>query len=105
MGFVRVIGLPRGEGIISSTLCKSFSTLHNLHGETAVENELCSHYEALLGEVESPGLLKISMDGFGKLSKGATYFNAQDDDDKAGGQVEVDLEKNMVKHTLGNGKV
>ncbi len=45
--FVRVIGLPRGEGVVAGTCCRSLEKLVELSGVAGVEADLPAHYEAI----------------------------------------------------------
>jgi len=57
--FARLLGLPRGTGLVAGTCCRSLGQLQRLRGYAEVRYELHQNYEVLAGIVEEPGLLKI----------------------------------------------
>lgn len=72
--FVRVVGLPRGEGLVAGTCCRSLGELARLTSLEDVETELRAHYEALDGEIEAPGRLRIRCDAW-NASRAGTLLN------------------------------
>lgn len=72
--FVRVIGLQHGEGIVAGTCCQSLEQLLVVSGVSAVEAELRANYEALEGEIEAPGRLRIRRDAW-CAERAGTLFN------------------------------
>merc|ERR1719203_2260717 len=57
--FGRLVGPPRGSGMVASTCCKSLQQLQKMRGYAEVRYEVMEHYEAVFGVVEEPGLLQI----------------------------------------------
>ncbi|CAK0817919.1 unnamed protein product, partial [Prorocentrum cordatum] len=57
--WVRVIGLPRGQGLVGGSCCRSRAQLEHMRGAGAVREELRTRYEALSGVLEAPGVLKM----------------------------------------------
>merc|ERR1712129_227733 len=79
--FARVMGLPRGHGVVSGTCCSSLAQLERLKGVGPVRSELWKHYEAVYGTVERPGLLKVSRKAWANAGgSGTIFFDASTDE-------------------------
>lgn len=77
--FARLVGLPRGSGLVASTCCKSLGQLQRLRGYAEVRYELREHYEALGGVVEEPGLLRIRRKAWSPKEAGSVFYSAADE--------------------------
>eukprot|EP00929_Paragymnodinium_shiwhaense_P095287 TRINITY_DN5632_c1_g2_i1.p1 TRINITY_DN5632_c1_g2~~TRINITY_DN5632_c1_g2_i1.p1 ORF type:complete len:632 (-),score=180.17 TRINITY_DN5632_c1_g2_i1:23-1918(-) len=75
--FVRILGRPKGQGLVAGTCCRSLAQLSRHVGESAVEDEVVKYFEALEGEVESNGRLRARRDFHGK-KKGQLIYAAGD---------------------------
>ncbi|CAJ1436208.1 unnamed protein product, partial [Effrenium voratum] len=71
--FGRVIGLPVGQGAVGGTCCKSVAQLEAL-GVPARE-ELHTRYEALWGEIEVPGRLRVREEAWSKSRSGDLLYD------------------------------
>lgn len=89
--FVRVVGpqVGRGDGIVAGTCCRSLRRLASLaSGAEAVEAELRASYEAVEGEVEESGKLRIRRDAWQPERAGSLFF--ADGDASTGGSVRLE---------------
>ena len=67
--FARIVGPAMGsQQLITGTLCSSLAVLRRIRGK-GVDEELGAKYEALLGELERPGFLKITQRVGGKAAE------------------------------------
>merc|ERR1712187_447467 len=97
--------------------CRSLAQLEVLHGAEAVRAELRKDYEAIVGEVERPGLLRIAHDAWDINRIGTVFYDAKAapkqhtskkaaaNNGKSFGSVEVQLEEGFVKHRLPTGEL
>jgi len=98
--FVRVLGLPRGQGVVASTCCGSLEQLQRLKGEDLIKAEISDHYEAICGVVEKPGVLKISQQALAAADRvGAAFLDAASG---TGGAIAA-LSRSEVVHVLPDG--
>jgi len=103
--FARVMGPPIGcrHSIIASTLSRSLSALQRLRGPE-VDAELRELYEAVVGEVEHPGLLRVLRRAGGAAEAAASCDILYDASDaEFGGTVELHKDEQIVVHSLASG--
>lgn len=74
--FARVLGFPRGKGLVAGSCCRSLEQLAFVHGAQALEAELRAHYEAVVGEVEKPGLFRVLRDTWRPDRVGKPLYSA-----------------------------
>lgn len=74
--FARVVGLYK-KGLVGGSSCKSLKQLQRFYEASALEAELREHYEALQGEVEVPGEMRVLQDAWNARS-GKLLFSASD---------------------------
>jgi len=68
--FVRVVGLPTGEGLVAGACCGSIAQLETIMGGArVVQAELEGRYEACVGKVEAPGRLRVQRAAWKHLSR------------------------------------
>eukprot|EP00929_Paragymnodinium_shiwhaense_P068632 TRINITY_DN3454_c0_g1_i1.p1 TRINITY_DN3454_c0_g1~~TRINITY_DN3454_c0_g1_i1.p1 ORF type:complete len:1196 (-),score=217.43 TRINITY_DN3454_c0_g1_i1:63-3650(-) len=92
--YARIVGLPRGEGVIAGTCCQSLTQLCKFAGQTAVREELRSFYEASWGRVEAPGRFRIEHDAWGSVPEGSSFY-----DSAAGVGGSICFQHNEAKET------
>lgn len=96
--FARMLGPPRGEGVVAGTCCSSLAQLEVLFGAKAVEEELRTRFEACLGKVEAPGVLRITREAWQPERSGQLFF-----DHAAGVGGHISVSKTEVLHRLAAG--
>merc|ERR1712032_993648 len=77
--FARVVGLPRGSGLVANTCCKTQGQLRRLRGQEEVHHELRGQYEAILGSVKEPGLLTVKRMAWHPENADTIYYDASDE--------------------------
>jgi hypothetical protein len=97
--FARIIGRPRGDGLIAGTCCRSLSQMMKLFGAPAIEAELRESYEAIDGDIVALGHLRISRDAWNTERTGHFLYRA--DDPSVGGVAQLSADgSKMSKVTL-----
>eukprot|EP00927_Polykrikos_kofoidii_P043352 TRINITY_DN37413_c0_g1_i1.p1 TRINITY_DN37413_c0_g1~~TRINITY_DN37413_c0_g1_i1.p1 ORF type:complete len:1031 (+),score=241.59 TRINITY_DN37413_c0_g1_i1:118-3210(+) len=102
--FLRILTLPRGQGLVGGSLCKSLDVLEALRGRAPVREELRSFYEAVVGEVVKPGLFRVCRDAMRPERMGAVFYDAEVDSADGGGDIEVHVEDKSVVQKLQTGE-
>lgn len=97
--FARVVGPPLGEGLAGHYCCKDVAQLRRLRGD-AVDIELRTQYEAILGKVERPGLLRVLRSSSTPAAVGTLLYDAVSLEE---GSIEVDVEVGLVVHRFPGG--
>lgn len=77
--FARLVGPPRGSGLVAGTCCRSLAHLQRLRGAAEVRRELRKYYHAVVGTVEEPGLLRIEREALHADRAGTVFYDASDD--------------------------
>merc|ERR1712039_62570 len=76
--FARIVGLPRGRGLVAGNCCASLGQLQRLKGVDAVRSDLVANYSAEFGSVDKPGMLKISSQALASEPReDAVFFDAR----------------------------
>eukprot|EP00933_Yihiella_yeosuensis_P034429 TRINITY_DN27919_c0_g1_i1.p1 TRINITY_DN27919_c0_g1~~TRINITY_DN27919_c0_g1_i1.p1 ORF type:complete len:910 (-),score=208.19 TRINITY_DN27919_c0_g1_i1:186-2549(-) len=98
--FVRIVGLPRGQGLVAGTCCASTGQLEAIAGAKTVREELTSRYEAIWGRIEGPGQLRICQQAFAPKSSDLMLLDLS-----AGIGGSISFGQGEVIHRLANGSV
>lgn len=77
--FARLVGPPRGSGLVAGTCCRSLSQLMKLKGSSEVRSELKNQYQVVLGTVEEPGLLRVDYEASRPDRAGTVFYSARDE--------------------------
>eukprot|EP00439_Symbiodinium_sp_Y106_P031210 s2642_g3.t1 len=96
--FGRVIGLPVGQGIASGTCCGSLEQLEVCLGGASAREELHTRYEAVWGDIERPGRLRIREEVWSKSKSGDLIY-----DQATGVGGTLTFGPSEVLHCLPNG--
>lgn len=96
--FARVLGLPKGDGLVAGSCCSSLAQLEAIGSARAVRKELRGLYEACWGKIEAPGCFKIMKDAWSKEKDGTVLYDASAD---VGGSITVS--EGEVIHRLPDG--
>ncbi|CAE6971955.1 unnamed protein product [Symbiodinium natans] len=96
--FGRVIGLPVGQGIASGTCCASLDQLQVCLGGASAREELHTRYEAVWGDIERPGRLRIREEAWSKSKSGDLIY-----DQATGVGGTLTFGQSEVLHCLPNG--
>eukprot|EP00927_Polykrikos_kofoidii_P084025 TRINITY_DN8748_c1_g6_i2.p1 TRINITY_DN8748_c1_g6~~TRINITY_DN8748_c1_g6_i2.p1 ORF type:complete len:722 (-),score=144.40 TRINITY_DN8748_c1_g6_i2:144-2309(-) len=99
--FGRVTGPAFDEGIITRYFCKDVAQLRRVCGAEAFDAELHGRFDAVLGRVENPGLLRVLRRSWAdeRKSSGVLY----DAQAVGGGFIQVDKQTNLVVHRFSGG--
>merc|ERR1712194_27717 len=98
--FARVVGPPVGSReVIAGTLCSSLAVLRKMKSKE-VDAELSEKYEAILGELEGPGVLKVGQRAGCKATEVNEVFFDESNAD-IGGIIEQ--REGLIVHTLAGG--
>lgn len=95
--FARVIGPPRGEGVVAGACCGSSAQLEVLCG-AQVRTELQSLYEASWGRLEGAGRLRIGAEAWAPSRAGQLLY-----DSASGVGGRISFLQNEVVHLLPSG--
>eukprot|EP00927_Polykrikos_kofoidii_P007358 TRINITY_DN13006_c2_g1_i1.p1 TRINITY_DN13006_c2_g1~~TRINITY_DN13006_c2_g1_i1.p1 ORF type:complete len:1258 (+),score=213.79 TRINITY_DN13006_c2_g1_i1:73-3846(+) len=96
--FARIIGPPRGEGLVAGACVGSLAHLEAISGSRAVHSELRSHYEACWGRIEAPGCLRINREAWAEERAGQLLYDVA-----TGVGGTITFEEHHVLHKLPNG--
>eukprot|EP00929_Paragymnodinium_shiwhaense_P108238 TRINITY_DN74566_c0_g1_i1.p1 TRINITY_DN74566_c0_g1~~TRINITY_DN74566_c0_g1_i1.p1 ORF type:complete len:865 (-),score=176.11 TRINITY_DN74566_c0_g1_i1:35-2629(-) len=100
--FAQVVGLRAGEGLLGGVCCQSLDHLRRMHAANAVSAELRSHYSAVLGVAERPGVLRIlRRSSCSDLQDGNEVMYTAGS--SSGGCFDVDSAAGLVVHRLPGG--
>jgi len=99
--FVRVMGPPRGEGLIGGTCCSSLRQLQRHRGCDTVAVELRTRYEAMHGIIVAPGVLRITRQAWHPERRGATLYDCNQG---IGGEATVLEEEGIVVFRFPGGE-
>jgi len=98
--FLRVVGLPQGRGLVGNHCCRSLAQLESFHGATAVQSELAKYFQAVVGEVVQPGVLRVRRETWTSEVLNDMLLDARPNEADAptAGSAEVQLEKSCILH-------
>lgn len=97
--FARIYGLPVGAGLVGGYCCQDAEHLSHACGDSTTA-ELQTQFEAMLGKVERPGLLRVLRRSWAPYASGSTFYDAES---CIGGHIEVDRDAGLVVHRLPGG--
>lgn len=75
--FVRVLGPPRGQGVVGSACCRSTSQLEMFRGVDIVRADLRGNYEAVVGDIPTAGMHRVGRDAWDAAKTGTTLYDAK----------------------------
>merc|ERR1712060_439313 len=93
--FARVVGPPRGLGLVAGTCCSSLDQLQRIHGAEGAGAELQYRYEAVYGMVETPGVLRIHRQAWYRGRQGHLFY---DRNTGIGGEIVVLRNEGVIVH-------
>jgi len=97
--FARCVGPRVGEGIVAGGCVKSLAHLVNMTGNEAVDKELGSSYDAVLGTVEKPGVLRLTRRSWVSDAPGTVLYDVKEG---IGGKITV-FDNGFIEHKYSGG--